>query len=507
MSELVANLPRDRKAGAGEPGIALFVGLVLLITFARWVGQHFSVVDIDVDEAQYWDWSRALALGYFSKPPLIAWVNAAAGLACGEGIACIRFPAPLFYFGTSLLVYAAADEMYGGTVAFWAGLTAALAPGISFSTRIMTTDVLLLFFWALALLAYVKLLRGGGGRWAVLLAVALGLGLLAKYAMAYFIAGILLAGLVSRDARALLRSRRLWLAIVVGVLMLTPNILWNLDNGFATARATAGYAAGGGSHFNLRAAIGFLGSQFGVAGPITFGVLLGLFARSFGPGLSEDDRVLLAFATPPLVIVVANALYSGQANANWAAPAIVSAFIVTAAYLVRGNWRRLLLASIGIGVAVQAVLLLADPFADRLTMPGVARGDIYRRTMGWRLLGEKVGSLASEAGAASIAAEGRSEVSTLSYYLRDDSRPIFIWSESPRPTNHFELTRPLTSKAPGPVLMISSCPNPDRYRGLFDSVVRLPDFQIPSGPTTSRAYSAFVLAGARGTIGPLPPCR
>jgi 4-amino-4-deoxy-L-arabinose transferase-like glycosyltransferase len=26
------------------------------------------------DEAQYWLWSRDLAFGYFSKPPMIAWL-------------------------------------------------------------------------------------------------------------------------------------------------------------------------------------------------------------------------------------------------------------------------------------------------------------------------------------------------------------------------------------------------------------------------------------------------
>ncbi|MEJ0097338.1 MAG: glycosyltransferase family 39 protein [Bauldia sp.] len=114
-------------ARVSEPGLALFLGLLGALTILRLIGQYFSVVDLDVDEAQYWDWSRELAFGYFSKPPLIAWVNAGASLVCGESVACIRAPAPLFYFGTSLLIYGTTRVLYGATAAFWAGLTVAVA--------------------------------------------------------------------------------------------------------------------------------------------------------------------------------------------------------------------------------------------------------------------------------------------------------------------------------------------------------------------------------------------
>ena len=74
----------------------------------------------------------------------------------------------------------------------------------------------LLLFWALALLAYVKLLQGGDWRWGVLLGVSFGLGMLAKYAMIYFVLGIAGAALIDRDARALLRAPSLWLAAAIG---------------------------------------------------------------------------------------------------------------------------------------------------------------------------------------------------------------------------------------------------------------------------------------------------
>src|SRR5438270_11489212 len=165
------------------PVLALAAAILALLTVIRLAGLKFSVVDLFFDEAQYWAWSRELAFGYFSKPPLLAWAIAVAERVCGSAEACIRAPAPMFYFGTSLLVYAAARQLYDGRVAFFAALAMALAPGVVFSARIMSTDVPLVFCWALALLAYVKLLATAETRWTLLLGVALGLGLMAKYAM------------------------------------------------------------------------------------------------------------------------------------------------------------------------------------------------------------------------------------------------------------------------------------------------------------------------------------
>ncbi|MCA8989583.1 MAG: hypothetical protein KDA78_18190, partial [Planctomycetaceae bacterium] len=34
-----------------------------------------SPVDLIADESYYWDWSRRLDYGYYSKPPMIAWIN------------------------------------------------------------------------------------------------------------------------------------------------------------------------------------------------------------------------------------------------------------------------------------------------------------------------------------------------------------------------------------------------------------------------------------------------
>lgn len=54
--------------------LPVFLNLLLLIAAFRLVALAANATDLFMDEAQYWAWSRDLALGYFSKPPLIAWI-------------------------------------------------------------------------------------------------------------------------------------------------------------------------------------------------------------------------------------------------------------------------------------------------------------------------------------------------------------------------------------------------------------------------------------------------
>jgi 4-amino-4-deoxy-L-arabinose transferase-like glycosyltransferase len=180
--------------------LGLAIGVLLFLTAARLAGLTFSCVDLFMDEAQYWSWSRELAWGYFSKPPLLAWTIRLAEAVCGSGEACIRAASPMLYFATCVIVYFAARTVYGAVVGFWAALLMSLGTGLIFSSRIISTDVPLALFWALALLAYVKLLGRESWWWALTLGISLGLGLLSKYAMIYFLLGMLLAA--AWDGRA-----------------------------------------------------------------------------------------------------------------------------------------------------------------------------------------------------------------------------------------------------------------------------------------------------------------
>ena len=85
--------------------------------------------------------------------------------------------------------------------------------------------------------------------------------------------------------------------------MIAPNILWNLENGLATFRHTGDNIQGTGVRINVLRGLEFVGSQFAVFGPVLFAVLLGAMARIASPAIDRADRLMLAFAIPPLALI------------------------------------------------------------------------------------------------------------------------------------------------------------------------------------------------------------
>ena len=398
-----------------------------------------------------------------------------------------------------------ARQLYDARVAFYAALAIALATGAAFSARIISTDVPLLFFWALALLAYVKLLAGGGTRWAVALGIALGIGLMAKYAMIYFVLGVALAAWLDKDARALLHRPAPWLALALAAVIVAPNIAWNIENGLATFRHTGDNIQGGGLAFDPLKGFEFIAAQFAVFGPVVFAVLLYAIVRIGSPATGRADRLMLAFALPPLALVTATGFVT-RALANWAAPAFISATVVVIAILVRRRAWSWLALTLAIGAGAQAALLAGDALATRLTVPWLANGDVYRRTLGWRALGEQAGELARRAGVHTIVGDARDDVASLLYYWRDQPQPVLSWPRGPIPDHQFDLTRALTAQARTPILFVSRCSSTARLSAQFASVEPLGSFAAPTGPTSAPPYFAFKLDGSRGPIAPLGGC-
>lgn len=144
-------------------------------------------LNLSIDEAQYFLWSLEPAWGYFSKPPMIAWIIAAATGFCGESEACIRLPALLLFAASAWILAALTARLYDAHTGMWAGIAFATLFLTSFYSWVMTTDSILLFLWSLALWLFLRALELDRWRDWLALGAAVGLGLLTKYTMSLFL--------------------------------------------------------------------------------------------------------------------------------------------------------------------------------------------------------------------------------------------------------------------------------------------------------------------------------
>src|SRR5207302_1121680 len=78
---------------------------IAMLTVARLIWLGATTANLYPDEAQYWFWSLHPALGYYSKPPLVAWVIALATLAFGDSEFSVRLAAPLLPSIPAALLY------------------------------------------------------------------------------------------------------------------------------------------------------------------------------------------------------------------------------------------------------------------------------------------------------------------------------------------------------------------------------------------------------------------
>ena len=327
--------------------------VLFALTAARLVWLRVGGLDLYPDEAQYWLWSLTPDWGYFSKPPLIAWVIHATTTLLGDDEAAIRLASPLFHFGTALVIYQTARRLYDARVACWSAIAYATLPGVSISALIISTDVPLLFCWAVALHAFIRARESEGWTWWIVVGIASGFGLLSKYAMAYWLLSALLFLVAVREERRHLP--RFLASAALGIAIYAPNFFWNLSHQFVSYRHTEANANISGFALHPGAFGEFVASQFGVFGPIFFATLV-LVAITLRRVLADRRAQLLAvFALPTLAMMIVVSLLS-RAQPNWSAPTYVSAIILVVALLVESGRTVLVAGSVVLHVTA-AVLL------------------------------------------------------------------------------------------------------------------------------------------------------
>ena len=64
-----------------------------------------SAMGLFFDEAQYWQWSKNLDWGYYSKPPVIAFIISLSTGLCGDETYCVRLFAPIIHVFTAFYVF------------------------------------------------------------------------------------------------------------------------------------------------------------------------------------------------------------------------------------------------------------------------------------------------------------------------------------------------------------------------------------------------------------------
>ena len=481
-------------APVAKPYELWLIAFLLTLLALRLIANALAVTDLVFNEAQYWSWSRELDLGYFSKPPLLAWLIRGTSELCGQGEACLRSFPPVLLALASWFVFLTGRALYGRHSGFWSAIIFATLPLIAFLATAITTDVPLLLFWCIALYLWTMLIERKSMVWAIPFGLTIGAGLLAKYAMIYFPLGMAIQAMFSAEAREAVREKRGLIILLVALILIAPNLYWNYTHGFVSFRQTA-TSAGWGHHFAHPAHfVRFLLSQFLVYGPVLFFMLLWIAAVAIRGRIDRRVVMLLSFSLPVIVLIIVQSFIS-RWHASWTAAASPAASILVTAWLLERQRKVLFGTTVAINALATAAMLVG-PTLRASVYP--ARSDPFARMRGWEDIAAAVRLQLATNSYAALAVDSRELAAELLYYLRDSKVPLFAIASRDEPANTFEMTKPYRTGAPQPVLFVSLRPQSREALNQFRPATSLGSETIPGGKSEGRTLRFYRLSGFTG---------
>ncbi len=431
--------------GSGRPWDLIFWASLGALVLARLAFIAAVPLDLAPDEAYYWDWSRMVDWGYYSKPPMIAWINALSTGLLGSTPFSVRLPAVLLSAVSLAFIFLLTRRLFSSRTAFWGAFATAASPGSCALGFIMTIDAPLFCLWSAALYTFWRAVEGrdNSAGWWILLGIILGLGALSKQMMLVFPCLILIFLFFETGDRKRLKGPWPYISIVIGLLSLLPMVYWNMENHWITLQHTTHHFGGhhrSGLYF-LKTFSDFLGSQAALITPLTWLLFILLSAGSLFRifRLSRQARFLFLFGGFVLVFFFLLS-FRQYINANWPGVFYISGLIALSGwytgFLSVGKWVDKLRGVFVPGVLLGALLALsvyALPFVLPHTDLSGGKLDPSGRLRGWKHFAHEIDAVRHTLPRPEktfILTSRRQYTSELAFYIPGHPR-VYLWNRSP----------------------------------------------------------------------------
>jgi 4-amino-4-deoxy-L-arabinose transferase-like glycosyltransferase len=426
--------------------IAVFVGRLLHLASGR--------IELSEDEAYQWLWSKHLALSYYSKPPLIAYVQWLGTHLFGDTELGVRFFSPMCAAIGSLVALCFFAKHVSARAGLWLVVILNVTPLFVVGSTLLTVDPLLVFFWTMAMFAGWRAVQSDGAtaHW-ILVGLWMGLAFLSKYtALLQWLCWAVFF-ILWRPARAHLLRPGPYVALLINLACATPVLIWNAQHGWIAAAHVANDAkASHGWSFDWHAPLEFLGGTAGLLHPMFFGATLwaavAMWRRDSADGLA---RFFFAMGAPLFLVYFLYTLHS-SVLINWIAASVIPLFCLMVLFWERRFTRgiRHMRAALGIAIALGAIavaLLHETDLAKK--MAGVSlppKLDPLRRVRGWSQMANIVErereKLLDEGTPVFIVGGHYGTTSLLSFYIPEakatvKSTPLVYYRKMARPNTQF----------------------------------------------------------------------
>ncbi len=186
------------------------------------------------DELYYIACSQHLAWGYVDQPPLSILLLRLSRILLGDSLHAIRFLPAIASAATVLLTGLIARQLGGRIWAILLSCTAALtAPVYIINGNFFSMNALEPVLWMSCVYLLIRIINGGPPILWLWLGLLAGLGVQNKHSTVFFGAAVAAALLLSPERRHF-REKWIWLGGFIAFLVALPNIIWQVQNHWAT---------------------------------------------------------------------------------------------------------------------------------------------------------------------------------------------------------------------------------------------------------------------------------
>ncbi len=413
---------------------AAFWIISLAIIIAKVLFLFRPEIDLFSEEAQYWLWSRNLAWHYYSKPPLVSYLNFISTSIFGINEFGVRFNPIIFGLGTSWVTYRFGSYLYGEKVGFWASFILQAMPFWWMISTFHTTDTSLTFFWTLTVFLLYKAIKENKTKWWFLAGLAAAFGLMAKAAMVLVLPFLFL--FLLQEGTLWKKWKKLLLFGIVMTLGLIPMFVWNFQNDFQTFKHLANLAGAGkgdDSTFSLGKSltqfVEYLGGQLAMVSifllPLVFGAIKSVLKYRSQEYFYLILPVILTFVAFGCLSLITEVLV------NWPVFTYATLSIIMSAWLVNQSKLMLKLRNWGVGISICLPLILILPdFTFFKSIPPIRKAEmqLFKRMSGYDPLAERVDFLQDSLGLSEVFvfSETYHMASELSFYLQGNPQTYML---------------------------------------------------------------------------------
>ncbi len=185
--------------------------------------------ELQRDEFLHLDQAQHLAWGYISIPPVTSWISSII-LLLGNSLFWIRFFPAFFGAFTIVIVWKTIEELKGNLFALILGATCVLFSALLRLNGLYQPNSLDVLCWTAFYFVLIKYANTENSKWFYLGMVLLAFAFLNKYNIVFLIVGIIPALLLTK--RSIFRDRNFYFSILLFLLLIMPNLVWQYNNNF-----------------------------------------------------------------------------------------------------------------------------------------------------------------------------------------------------------------------------------------------------------------------------------